>query len=110
MQNSNTTYNQKETFYHITGYFDAETVAVLEDDLANLIEKETGRLILDLSTVDFIDSSGIGSIVFLFKRLRVQNRELVLKGVHGQPARLLKSLKVDQAIHTEFSEDTEALQ
>lgn len=106
MQQSQT---RDETF-HITGYFDAETVTVLERDLTNLIEEGRGRLVLDLSTVDFIDSSGIGSIVFLFKRLRVQNRDLILRGVHGQPARLLKSLKVDQAIQTEFSEERRTVQ
>lgn len=91
--------------FGISGYFDAQTVSALEDDFQALVDDSKGRLFLDLSAVDFMDSSGIGSIVFLYKRLKVQNRELVLDGVNGQPARLIRSLRVDKTITTNFSEE-----
>ena len=95
---------KQDVNFCITGYFDAQTVSALEEDFQILIDESKGRLILDLSGVDFMDSSGIGSIVFLYKRLRAQNRILVLSGVNGQPARLIQSLRVDKTITTEFSE------
>lgn len=44
---------------------------------------------LDLSSVRFIDSSGVGGIVFLFKRLRASGHSLWLTHVGAQPRSLL---------------------
>lgn len=49
---------------------------------------------LDLSGVQFIDSSGVGGIVFLFKRLRERSHTLTLVNVRGQPLRLLQQLQL----------------
>ncbi len=59
---------------------------------------------LDLSAVSFLDSSGIGSMVFLFKRLRQTGRSLVISGVHGQPRELLELLRIHKAIPTKLME------
>lgn len=96
---------KQDVNFGISGYFDAQTVSALEEDFQALIDENKGRIVLDLSTVDFMDSSGIGSIVFLYKRLKAQNRELVLDGVNGQPARLIQSLRVDKTITTEFAKE-----
>ena len=96
---------KQDVNFGISGYFDAQTVSALEEDFQALIDENKGRIVLDLSAVDFMDSSGIGSIVFLFKRLKAQNRELVLDGVNGQPARLIQSLRVDKTITTEFAKE-----
>ena len=58
--------------------------------------------VIDLRGVTFIDSSGIGAIVFLFKRLRAANRELMLVGVHGQVRELIELLRVDHALPVEL--------
>ena len=99
------TLEKEDTYFGITGYFDAQTVSALEADFQALIDENNGRIILDLNDVDFIDSSGIGSIVFLYKRLKVQRRDLILSGVNGQPARLIQSLRVDKTITTEFAKE-----
>lgn len=44
---------------------------------------------LDLSNVRFMDSSGVGGFVFLYKRLRASGHNLWLTGVTNQPRRLL---------------------
>lgn len=99
---------KQDVNFGISGYFDAQTVSALEEDFKALIDDNKGRIVLDLSTVDFMDSSGIGSIVFLYKRLKAQNRELVLDGVNGQPARLIQSLRVDKTITTEFAKEEQS--
>lgn len=93
---------KQDISFHITGYFDAQSVSALESDFQALVEEHKGCVILDLSDADFMDSSGIGSIVFLYKRLKAQNRELLLVGLQGQPARLIQSLRVDKTIKCEF--------
>lgn len=53
---------------------------------------------LDLTHVTFIDSSGIGALVFLFKRLRASRCVLRLHGVNGQPLELIQYLRIDKSI------------
>lgn len=44
---------------------------------------------IDLSSVRFIDSSGVGGIVYLYKRLTAAGLRLVLTGASDQPRDLL---------------------
>lgn len=87
----------------IIGEMDAlgcvETRAIFES-LVETVNQES--VSLDLSDVSFLDSSGIGAIVFLFKRLKAKGSELTLSGANGQPAELLRLLRIDQAIHVEW--------
>ena len=58
-------------------------------------------ILLDLGDVTFIDSSGVGGIVFLFKRLTSARKSLTLKNVGGQPFRLLTHLGMGQLLRSE---------
>jgi anti-anti-sigma factor len=51
----------------IQGPFDALAAEKLRPEFDRLATSSSGDLTLDLSGVDFIDSSGIGAIVFLYK-------------------------------------------
>lgn len=53
---------------------------------------------LDLSGVEFVDSSGIGGLVFLYKRLRLTSRRLRLRGASGQPLQLIAHLRLSDLI------------
>lgn len=81
----------------LDGDFDVNSVndakPVFEDLAVN-----GSDVVVDLSGVRFIDSSGIGAIVFLYKRLVAQQHCMVLIGVTGQPQELLEILKITQTI------------
>ena len=81
---------KQDVNFGISGYFDAQTVSALEEDFQALIDENKGRIVLDLSAGDFMDSSGIGSIVFLYKRLTLKNRTLTLVGLNGQPKKIIE--------------------
>ena len=57
-----------------------------------------------MKNVSFIDSSGIGVIVFLFKKMREHSIEVVLSNVHSQPLELIKLLRIDTVITVELYE------
>ncbi|MBY6185528.1 STAS domain-containing protein [Marinobacter hydrocarbonoclasticus] len=78
--------------------FDQDTVKHFRPEFDSMLRCEEGDVCLDLSAVDFIDSSGVGAIIHLFKRLKSQGRDLELSGVSGQPRRILLMLRVDRAI------------
>jgi anti-anti-sigma factor len=70
---------------------DAATMATMKSEFETLaVSVDSVRL--DLEGVEFIDSSGIGGIVFLFKRLRERSLNLSLVNVDGQPLRLMQEL------------------
>ncbi|UTM55973.1 STAS domain-containing protein [Photobacterium sp. CCB-ST2H9] len=83
----------------IQGEMDADGCRDIQPYLDQIIAQEKGpEVLIDLNQVPFIDSSGIGAIVYLYKRLREQHCTLSLSQVHGQPLELLKLLRIDQAI------------
>lgn len=88
---------QNELHLEIEGSLDALAVEILRPKFDELIQDQSD-VVLNLGKIEFIDSSGIGAIVFLFKRLRSKERKLSLSGVHGQPLELLKHLRIDQSI------------
>mgnify|MGYP000225467969 CR=1 FL=1 len=88
------------------GEMDAPGCTQLRPLLEKLVSaKESYNVLLDLSEVNFIDSSGIGAIVFLFKRLKAQGQSLVIRGVHGQPRELMELLHVGSAIPVSVGTD-----
>jgi anti-sigma B factor antagonist len=54
-------------------------------------------VILDLRELEFIDSSGVGAIVALFKRLRVIGGGLTIAGLGGQPKEIFRILRLERA-------------
>jgi anti-anti-sigma factor len=51
-------------------------------------------VVIDMSDVEFIDSSGVGAIVFLYKRMLASKRTLKLQKLNGQPHQLLTYLRL----------------
>ena len=84
----------------LEGDFDAVALSEgqLRPWLERLCEETEGDIFLDLSGVNFLDSSGIGAMVFLFKRLKARNLGLEIVQPLGQPRQLLEMLRIHEAI------------
>jgi anti-anti-sigma factor len=78
--------------------FDAELVKSMRDELEALSELTT-NIVVDLNDVKFIDSSGIGAIVFLYKRMLAKGQNLSVIGLDTQPSALFKMLMLDKTIN-----------
>jgi anti-sigma B factor antagonist len=72
----------------VAGEIDVATSPELRRELHQLADREPASLVLDLSDVTFIDSSGLGVLVGALKRLREEDRGdiLVLEGLQ-EPVR-----------------------
>lgn len=88
----------------LEGDFDALAVEQLRNQFDTAAEQQQD-VILDMQAVEFIDSSGIGAIVFLFKRLRSNNHSLSICGVKGQPLELMQYLRIDKCISLDTADD-----
>ncbi|MGD9355389.1 MAG: STAS domain-containing protein [Chromatiales bacterium] len=90
----------------LAGEMDAAGCALARDDLEEIVSTAPQQgLVLDISAVTFLDSSGIGMIVFLFKRLKADGRSLRIANVGGQPRELMQLLRIEKAIPVTFAED-----
>jgi anti-sigma B factor antagonist len=70
---------------------DAAYVASIRPYLERLAGADQDVL-LDLSKVGFVDSSGLGALVFLHKRLNSKGHKLKVVGLKGQPLQLFTNL------------------
>ncbi|MGU3495156.1 STAS domain-containing protein [Xanthobacteraceae bacterium A53D] len=81
----------------IQGDMDAASMAELKTRFEAL-GSSPEDVTLDLTEVEFMDSSGVGGIVFLYKRLRMNGHKLRLAGAQGQPLQLLTHLRLSDLI------------
>lgn len=72
-----------------------ESAAFLADTLKRALEKDDGHVLLDLSQINYIDSTGIGELVGYLTHFQGQNRKLILI---NPSARITKLLEVAQII------------
>ncbi len=84
---------------NLSGELDAYGARAVRGTFESLAEMEESRNVsINMNGVDFIDSSGIGEIIFLYKGLKGVNRNLELIGVRGKVWEVLELLKIHQAI------------
>ena len=91
--------SDKTLVIKLSGELDALGSNQVRPDLETITEDKTiQEVTLDLGEVTFLDSSGIGAIVFMYKRVKAGNRTLKLVEVDGQPRELIELLRIDSAI------------
>jgi anti-anti-sigma factor len=96
----------QDLILELHGEFDALGSAGIRQELEAIALQTRPELVfLDLQNVTFIDSSGVGAIVFLYKRLRENSRKLKITGAHGQPRELLELLRIHKAIPVALGSD-----
>jgi len=90
-------YLNNDFIIKLCGRFDANTVKGMKDDLETY-SKFSSTIIFDLEQVSFIDSSGIGAIVFLYKRMVAKGYCVYVIGLSQQPLELFQMLFLDKTI------------
>ena len=90
----------------IDGELDLYTAPALREAAQSAMEGGASHLILDLSAVQFMDSSGLGVIVACQKRLRETGGQLALvTPPTSPPTKLLSLTGLDRAIATHATLD-----
>jgi anti-sigma B factor antagonist len=90
------------TIYHVSGDMDAGSMVSLRADL-ELLAQGDGNVEIDMKNVSFIDSSGIGGLVFLYKRLVKQGRGLTVINVNSQPLQMFNYLQLTELLMNPIS-------
>ena len=75
----------------VSGEVDVATVPRLREQLHGLVAQGNNRIVVNLDSVDFLDSTGLGVLVGALKRVRTQDGDLAL--ICTQP-RILKVFEI----------------
>jgi len=86
--------DQTTRVLRIRGELDALSAPELRSALDALVE-ERRDIIVDLSELRLIDSSGVGALVSLYKRTRANGGCVRFTGVTAQPLVIFKLLRLD---------------
>jgi anti-sigma B factor antagonist len=82
----------------LKGECDIGSAPALREALRSLTPPAVTDLVVDVSELDFIDSTGLGVIVGALRRIREGGGELTLSGARGAVQRVLEVTRLDQAI------------
>ena len=79
----------------ISGAFDAIGNRDAREAFNALLEKGHDNFLIDFTDVDFIDSSGLGTLVGFFKKIRIGNGSLELVGLREEIMKIFQLTKLD---------------
>lgn len=82
----------------IDGELDAVSIPDVRPMIDALIAERHPRIVVDLSGLRLIDSSGIGALVFLYKKVREYGGVVTVAGVRDQPLSIFKLLRLDRVL------------
>ena len=86
------------TVFRIEGALDAMSTPELRGVIDAIVADRRPRVEVELSGLRLIDSSGVGAIVSLYKRMRAQGGQVTVKGLRDQPLAIFRLLRLDRVL------------
>jgi anti-sigma B factor antagonist len=84
------------TVLRISGSLDALSTPDLRPVIDELVTEKRPVVTVDLSELRLIDSSGVGAIVSLYKRMRAVGCRVDVVGLKDQPLAIFRLLRLDR--------------
>jgi anti-sigma B factor antagonist len=82
----------------LAGEIDVATCPQLRAHLEKLVRLRQNHLLLDLTQVSFLDSSGLGALAAVYRRLAPRDGSISLTGVNQHIKRVLHITRLDQIL------------
>jgi anti-sigma B factor antagonist len=86
------------TLLSLQGSLDALTSGTLKAQVVELAQTEIIRVVVDMSALNLIDSTGVGVLISLFKRARAAGGAVHFAGLGGQPKEIFRLLRLDRSL------------
>ena len=77
-----------------------ESAEFLAENLKRILEKNEGHVLLDLSKINYMDSTGIGELVGYLGRFGDRDRKLILVNPSERMRKLLELSQLDSLFQT----------
>jgi anti-sigma B factor antagonist len=95
-ENFQITQNGDETRILVRGMLDVNTAPSLAEVVDDIIGERRSKVVVDLSALDIIDSSGVAVLVKLYKGVRSTGGHVQIMGARDQPLAIFKLLRMDK--------------
>jgi anti-sigma B factor antagonist len=86
------------TVVSLYGELDVATAPSLREQLIELVNDGHTQLVLDLDGIDFLDSTGLGTLIGALRRARTQGGDLRLVCTETRVTRLFEITGLDKAV------------
>ena len=98
MSTSNSFLTPSTAVITVSGRFDAHQVPKIQKDVDGMLANGTTSVVMDLSDVNFVDSSALAVMVRTMKHCRERGGELILCGLRQPVSTIFELTRMDQAI------------
>lgn len=82
----------------VTGELDVATAPQLRQEAVRLTTLGQSRIVIDLSGVDFLDSTGLGVIVGVLKRVRTHGGDLAVAGAEDHVRKVFDITRISDVV------------
>jgi anti-sigma B factor antagonist len=86
--------NREIYIIDIQGELDLYNAYKLKELLMKMLEKKIERFIINMEDVEYIDSSGIGALIFISSTLKKMNLRLAIANIHGSVKKVIELTKL----------------
>jgi anti-anti-sigma factor len=80
----------------VSGAVDTSAAEILRSELNKIAGQRPQKVVMDLSMVPTMGSSGIGKILMFFKSLDTSKASFEIKGIHENLFDIFKAVKLDK--------------
>lgn len=101
--NINSMLDSQNSFWDISleGELDVSTSDKLKEYLHNLADKEMLDMKINLSNLDYIDSTGLGVMIGVLKKLKVGNKEIYITNPKSNVRKIFNITGLDKIFKVE---------
>lgn len=85
-----------DTTLVVRGSLDINSAPALAEEIDRIVAARPTKVVVDLSTLDLIDSSGVAALVKLYKGVRNAGGAMKVAGARDQPLAIFKLLRMDR--------------
>ncbi len=85
-----------DTTLVVRGSLDINSAPALAEEIDRIVAARPAKVVVDLSTLDLIDSSGVAALVKLYKGVRNAGGAMKVAGARDQPLAIFKLLRMDR--------------
>jgi anti-sigma B factor antagonist len=78
----------------VNGEMDLYNSYKLKDLVMKMLEKKVEQFIINMENVDYIDSSGIGALIYICSTIKKMNYKLVISNIHGSVKKVIELTKL----------------
>jgi len=90
---------------HVSGEVDINTSPDVKRDFDKLISKKEPKIVIDLSKVTYVDSSGLATLVEILKKMKQYGGRMKLAGLSPKVKSLFEITKLDKLFEIALTED-----